>query len=184
MMSAETRAVGRAKVPVFSTLNESFSALVAIGGVMALQVVIFALAQIIASMVAGSLPGFVGGFLEAVNDDPSAGGGAFKITAGAEAVGAVVGFLLLINLALTTSRWVLFRERPAVLSIFHWGRRQWRLLGVSLLCVLIILVPIIALAFAVGYLGGPELGRQPFIYTHCSSFSCAQSSSGRWGGCR
>jgi len=153
-MSSEAGAVSRMKVPVFGTLGEGFRALAAIGGVIAAQVALFVLAQLIASFVAG----FVGGFLEAALRDPSAGDGGSSIPAiASQLFQGLVGFLLSVNLVLIVSRWVLLRERPGVEAIFRWGRRQWRLLGVSLLCLVIVLIPMMALIFAIGYLGRPLL---------------------------
>jgi hypothetical protein len=153
-MSSEAGAASRVKVPVFETLGAGFRALAALGGVIWAQVALFVLAQLIASFVAG----FVAGFIEAALRDSSAGDGTSAIPViASQSFQGLVGFLLAVNLALIVSRWVLLRERPGVEAIFRWGRRQWRLLGVSLFCLVIVLIPMMALIFAIAYLGRPLL---------------------------
>jgi hypothetical protein len=152
-MSGEIRAIPRVKLPVVWTLGESWRALAAIGGTVALQIVIFALTLEIVTVALVFARGLALGLIQI--DDPSADAAVVEITRAITAlVAGAIGMFLSVNLALATSRWVLFKERPPIESIFHWGRRQWRCLGVGLLCLLIILIPMAVTVLAIRFLGG------------------------------
>jgi hypothetical protein len=152
-MSGEIRAIPRVKLPVVWTLGESWRAIAAIGGTVALQIVIFALTLEIVTVALVFARGLALGLIQI--DDPSADAAVVEITRAITAlVAGAIGMFLSVNLALATSRWVLFKERPPIESIFHWGRRQWRCLGVGLLCLLIILIPMAITVLAIRFLGG------------------------------
>jgi hypothetical protein len=154
-MSGDVRAISRAKLPVLRTLGESWRSIAAIGGVIALQILIFALTLEIVSTALIFASCFAAGFTRVITDDPSAGAAIIRMTEPiTRLVNGIISILLSVNLALATSRWILFKERPPVESIFHWGRRQWRCLGVGLLCLLIILIPMAITVLAIRFLGG------------------------------
>ncbi len=58
-------------------------------------------------------------------------------------VGIMAAAALSINFALGISRWVLIEARPTVVSLFRWGNRQWRLLGVGVLVGLLSVLPFV-----------------------------------------
>lgn len=157
-MSSEAGAASRVRLPVFWTLRESLRAIVAMGGSVIWLILLFGLTQLVASFLHGFVPAFIDGFLRSTLHDPSAGGGVVGIAGIVVTVLRVlVGFLLSINLALAVTRGVLFRERPSIEALFQWGRPQWRLAGVSLICGLILVVPAVAVVLAIRYLGDPAL---------------------------
>lgn len=62
-----------------------------------------------------------------------------------QALGTIVGFALSVNICMGVSRLAAQNETPRIGAIFHWGSRQWRLLGVSLLCLAIVFAPFLAI---------------------------------------
>jgi hypothetical protein len=158
-MSGEVRAIARVKLPVVWTVGEGFGALRSMGWTITLQIGLVALTEIVVFLVATMVSIFAGGLSETADYESSTAEQASRnpeiiVTS----IVTVAALLLSINLTLGVSRWVLFRERPPIESIYRWGRRQWRLLGTILLCLLIMLVIMVAPTALLGfviYVGKP-----------------------------
>lgn len=151
-LSGETEAVAARRLPIIRTAVEGFAGLrpawIRVLGLVLLILIIEIGLELLAALALGSPSQSPAGETQMT----AQGAGAILI----RILRALIGLLLYVNLLLVIARLVLFGEPPAITSLFRWGRRQWRLLGIIIIVGLVAAVPNI-----IGALFAPLLG--PFL---------------------
>jgi hypothetical protein len=145
----ETDAFVAPPLPIFRTAAEGIAALRPAWTRLLGLVLLILVVEVGLELLSALIPGLP---REALDDPTSAaapGAGAILM----RLLRVAIGVVLYINLLLVVARLVLFAEPPAMSSLFRWGRRQWRLLGVFVVTALVAAVPSI-----IGALFAPLLG--------------------------
>lgn len=112
-----------------NTWRESFDLLTRNAGTLFLLI----LALYAAAFAAGSIVGFLAGLI----------GRSQSVEGVASAVGLLISFALTMNIWIGVSRLAVRGERLLFGALFDWRGRQWRMLGATLLCLIIALAPLL-----------------------------------------
>lgn len=143
-----------ARVPFLAvaTWGEALQLMLRHAGILLGQILILCATTFVAGFLIGIVYGLVG--------MPQGG------AAGGQVVGGLIGLVISVNIWLGVGRLAIRGEAPSIGGVFRWGSRQWRMLGVSLLCMIIAIGPLALAIFALLTFTGartPEAGPNPMI---------------------
>jgi hypothetical protein len=145
----ETNAAPTAKLPVIRTIVEGLAALRPAWR----RVLVLLLVILILEIALDLLYALVFGVPSQLQNDRAAmvpqGPGDILL----RILRALVEILVYTNLLLAIARLVLFAETPPVVGLFRWGRRQWRLLGNTVMIGLAAAMPAVVGGFLTPHLG-------------------------------
>lgn len=126
-----------------ATWGEAFQLMLRHAGILLGQVLVLCGLTFVAGLLIGILYGLLG--------MPRGGAVAGQV------IGAIIGLGISVNIWIGVGRLAIRSEPPSIAGLFLWGGRQWRMLGVSLLCFLVVFVPIAVVGFALLAIAGAPM---------------------------
>jgi hypothetical protein len=105
---------------------------------------------------------FLSGMLVGLVFVAAGDGDARAIEATAQLIGTIIGLAISTNIWIGVGRLAIRNEPPSIAGLFKWGKRQWRMLSIGLLCALLLFGPLLLLGLLVIPFTGVPMHELPF----------------------